>query len=99
MAIQLTQRRCAFFKDDSKDSNQKLSKGINLRIKKVDKTLELEAIDSDSEKKWFEASMIHADSDPASWIVNAMGGAMANTKYGNMRHSERVKCLVTRGEC
>ena len=78
---------------------QASQKGVNLMIAKEAKTLELHGMDAKSNQKLFDASMVRAENDSKSWTVDSIGGAVANTKFGNVNQGQLVQCLVSRWGC
>lgn len=73
--------------------------GLNLVFKKKAKTLELVGIDSKSQRKLFEASMIRNNDNSANWFVNSIGRARANTRFINLHHGQLVNCLLGTSGC
>ena len=75
------------------------ARGLNLKIEKEAKTIEVKGIDLGSNQTLFDATLSRSENNPEHWLVNSLGGALANTRFGNISHTALVHCLVSNGSC
>lgn len=74
-------------------------RGIKLKIDEKRNLLNVAGIDISSENTLFKATMAPVDGVSDGWFVDSLGGGLANTKFGDIGHSQLVQCLVSNRRC